>query len=115
MFQFGLFSTHLPYILTVVAYLLSFGYYAFNKPKEETTERGAATLSYSKAEVKAPVHHASYDASSHFHAQEAILTTKQQEHIVETSIQQQTFYPPSAEAKGSYRTYSLFSRPPTFC
>ncbi|WP_047451615.1 hypothetical protein [Alistipes sp. ZOR0009] len=33
MFQFGLFSTHIPYIITIVVYLLSYGYYALNKPE----------------------------------------------------------------------------------
>lgn len=116
MFQFGLFSTHIPYILTIVLYLLSYGYYAFNKP---TTSSEVLTSKVKTATLQG---HQSVD-TERFHPNTAKFFHDGTAASVISKI------PPVewvairvATSSGSNRVrsipvaFELFSRPPTtFC
>lgn len=52
MFQFGLFSTHIPYVITIVVYLLSYGYYALNKPEPSSESTIAQAESGNHLRIK---------------------------------------------------------------
>jgi hypothetical protein len=115
MFEFGLFSTHLPYIVTVVAYLLSFGYYALNKPDAAASEQGVAVLSSKEIRLAAAPAHVTYDASSHFEAHQAEAPAKKSTPRLTAVTACHASYPPTAGVTSPLRIYELFSRPPTFC
>jgi hypothetical protein len=118
MFEFGLFSTHIPYIITVVAYLLSYGFYAFNKPNAEIAEPNIAASISSSHEIRIEkgATHQTYDASCHFQASQAVRQPEQEGLAqLASAAPAKVCCPPNIQATSFYRVYALFSRPPTFC
>jgi len=117
MFQFGLFSTHIPYVITVVAYLLSYGYYAISKPNAEVAEHDTAALISTSYEIglENAANHQTYDATGHFQVQQAERPEQNNVPLYVGSISQTLFCPHNTSVASHFRVYALFSRPPTFC
>lgn len=116
MFEFGLLSAHTPYIITLLAYLLSMGYYAAYKPNSSVSEEQtdakhiifttkadiADTLSSSKSYIfKADV----IQKKEHF--------TLSQHYLSATCYFY--FYDYSEQCTSSLISFKQYSRPPTGC
>lgn len=116
MFQFGLFSTHLPYIFTVVAYLLSYGFYTFGKSDVEAAKPQESTISVVDSRVMPPQRILAYDASHHFTVQQqAAEPIRYDAPIPSCTFSYNVHCPPSLSIATRVATYALYSRPPTFC
>lgn len=116
MFEFGLFSTHIPYIITVVAYLLSYGFYAFNKPNAEVAELTTTSISTShEIRVGNTASHQAYDATSHFQAQPVEQPEQVSQPLFADAIRTEVCCHPNTTPSPYYKVSIRFSRPPTFC
>ena len=116
MFEFGLFSTHIPYIITVVAYLLSYGFYALNKPNADAAELATTSISPShEIRLASATSHQTYDATSHFQAQQVDQREQASQPPVADAIRTTICSHPSTTLSTYYKVSIRFSRPPTFC
>lgn len=116
MFQFGLFSSHLPYIFTVVAYLLSYGFYAFGKSDVEAAKPQESTISVVDSRVTPPQRILAYDATHHFTVQQqAAEPIWYDAPIYGCTISHNVHCPPNLSVATRVVAYALYSRPPTFC
>ena len=114
MLHFGLFSTHLPYIITIAAYLLSYGFYTLSKPKECASESDVAVApSSSTARFDNAVKQGSYNASRHFQVQQAALPEQKESPSFTNEAQTRISTPATLLVTQFYKVYELFSRPPT--
>ncbi len=115
MFQFGLFSTHLPYIFTVVAYLLSYGFYTFGKSDVEAAKPQEATISVVASRVTLPQRILAYDATHHFTVQQqAAEPIRYDAPTYCSSLRHNVHCPPNCSVATQVAAYALYSRPPTF-
>lgn len=118
MFQFGLFSTHLPYIITVVAYLLSYGFYAFDS-SGQAPEPDQKVDSYVVATSLSPSYSADLSgsfvlgASSASYCCEPVPVNGVKPPCFRACIS--LFYPPNERLVARKAFFHLFSRPPTVC
>ena len=116
MFEFGLFSTHIPYIITVVAYLLSYGFYALNKPNADAAELAATSISSAhEIRLASTTGHQAYDATSHFQAQQAEHPKQVSQPPVADAAHTEVCSHPNITLSAYYKVSIRFSRPPTFC
>jgi hypothetical protein len=115
MFQFGLFSTHLPYIFTVVAYLLSYGFYTFGKSDVEAAKPQEATISVVASRVTLPQRILAYDATHHFTVQQqAAEPIRYDAPTYGSTLRHNVHCPPNYSIATRVVAYALYSRPPTF-
>lgn len=114
MFYFGLLSTNTPYVVTILAYLLSMGYFAFAKPQPKIPEDLSATneiVSGNRTDQPATLTADCY----HFYGVAATAPAKELD--VPKPVAAATVVLPKASPKCPFsavsHSYTLFSRPPT--
>ena len=116
MFFFGIFSTHIPYLILTVLYLVGFGAYSANRVKEKSDSGSEKTIQLSqKNQTVSHLYRTFYFHQKVSKTQQVIQTASSSRIIHFISYWKHNYIEKYSQYYSLQLIFSLFSRPPPTC